>query len=278
MLALSQYGHVDWITATAPYKLRASVELDVALAFDSVQRIMFPREEVKRGTWMSYSGFRVPHLFWGRNSEGVCLRASGEAAEGVWRLLDWPGIRVPRLDLAWDIWWDADYDQFAQACADDAEKARLSLPPARRRKLCLVDGMGDGDTLYLGSRKSDQFGRLYDKARESGSATYRNCWRAEVEFHDSRAGHYFRELQKQSDPSKAIAETVAQWFEVRGVQIPASTGVDSGLNSPPSRDSTDVDRSCHWLASQVAPALVRLLRYKSRTELDKILWDDDTPL
>jgi hypothetical protein len=67
-----------------------------------------------------------------------------------------------RLDLAIDV-FDVKIDPAAMAALP-----RVKAAPGTARKWSTVKGHDDGCTAYIGSRKSEKFLRIYDKAAEQG--------------------------------------------------------------------------------------------------------------
>lgn len=70
--------------------------------------------------------------------------------------------RFTRLDLAIDV-RDSEF-----SVQDYAKLIRRGEYKARAKKPNLIDGFGNGDTLYIGSRQSERMLRIYDKAKEQG--------------------------------------------------------------------------------------------------------------
>lgn len=107
---------------------------------------------------------------YGRPEMGVHLSFGGRAltslAEGgqhATALLDWclkGGARISRLDLAIDV-FGQQIDPMALA-----QSKRVEAYPGSAKKWSFVKGHDGGCTAYVGSRKSDKYLRIYDKAAE----------------------------------------------------------------------------------------------------------------
>jgi hypothetical protein len=176
------------------------------------------------------------------------------------------------VDLAVTLWARSDVEDFARLQCVRALRAREKLPASRRRRVTLIQGNGDGDTLYIGSRKSAQYGRLYDKGREDHSDAYKNAWRWEVEYHDKHACQIAAQIQKARDPEATISSTVRGWWRERGVDCPW----EPGLAAPASVDSlrrTSTDAATlAWFANQVAPAIKRVSGHIDWAEIVQALF------
>lgn len=265
------HADVDWITATLP---GSASPLDL-LRWDGARaktmRALNLEGQAKPWTWMGYVGRQVEGLAWGDREDGSILRASGQVAAVLWRSLPTDRINVSRLDIAHTFWFPEDRPDFAAQMALAACQSRDAGGLDRRRRITHVRGFGDGDTLYLGSRASDQYGRLYDKWRETGDDFYKYAWRAEIEYKRRPAVGCFRWLRAHHGPAVGMAETARQWFESRGVAIP---GVDPGAAGfypqTAARNTTDAAR-LDWLAVQVSPTVARLVDKLGRPAVEYAL-------
>jgi len=120
----------------------------------------------------------------------------------------------------------------------------------------IIDGPA-GTTLYLGSRQSEQFIRIYDKAKEQG--TDGNWKRIEMELKGDKAKMFAQEVSKHTDfvtaqrtrqAIKALVEfPTATWREIVG---DLAIGIASAKEG-----KTD---TIAWLLSLVAPAMGRYIR------------------
>jgi hypothetical protein len=186
---------------------------------------------------------------------------------------------VTRLDLAATVSLESPFIDVARTAY-----GRAITDPERclckRRKYSYVENSAGGQTCYIGSRISDQFGRIYDKGCESAKDAI--CppgmlWRYEVEFKSYRA----KKLAKQMEASaRAETETVAEaishliytWFRSRGIP----TIFD---DAPPDVDwtvelearITDDEASLKWLTVQVRPSVERLLERGREAEVFEAL-------
>jgi hypothetical protein len=76
-----------------------------------------------------------------------------------------------------------------------------------------------GDTLYLGSRTSEVFGRWYDKGLESATAKAGETIRLEIEFKKHRANSGLMGLLDSDDPVRFVAQHVLGAFEFRAGDV-----------------------------------------------------------
>jgi len=154
--------------------------------------------------------------------------------------------RVTRLDLAKDatdegislpeIWRDID-----GKCSN-----------GRTKKFSQVQGSDGGHTIYGGSRESERFLRIYDKAKEQGDGIgdYKRC-----------------ELELKGDVARAVAVMLSEsdkWGEIFNglltnmVNVPCKSfqsflGGSNAIGTPKIEKQTDREK---WIETQVISAVV----------------------
>lgn len=179
--------------------------------------------------------------------KGCCLNMSGQACrefETFSRSLDWPMFfsrlelldgNVTRLDLAYDD--RTGVILLPRLAMDIAD--RNFIGHARRSERLYSDNIDDdiqGLTVYVGSRKSALYIRIYDKAAERGYHPSECHWvRVEIQMRDDRAmmaarsvatdpnignvfagilSNYLRVLQPTCDSNKSRWPTAEYWQRI----------------------------------------------------------------
>lgn len=186
----------------------------------------------------------------GTNGRIGVATASGAEASASWRDLAQFARNVSRVDLAVTGRTDAyasDVARESYRLANQVERGR-----GRPIQLTLIQGQDRGDTLYVGSRKSDVLGRLYDKQQESRDPVYRGCWRWEVQYRRAPALAALKGLASAKKPSDVCAATVGRWFTDRGISAPFRPSADAMLLRPP-KVLPDDQRWLAWVRRCVAP-------------------------
>jgi DNA relaxase NicK len=154
----------------------------------------------------------------------------------------------------------------------DALAESMSRPKPRRFTVDQWGSAGHTETVYIGSRSSQQFARVYDKELQSGDAYYAGCVRFEVQFKSELARAMGAALYASVlQPSYECAAICKAWFAQRGVQVPGtlhSPHYNLPRVSPP---DTDDARTLRWLHRQVSPSIVGLLQRVSRTTIMQVL-------
>ncbi len=256
---------IDWLTVTSKRRDGGSALLAV---FDR-----YKDGPVKDVRFFGFDCLRDENgLTWGQRSiDGrYIFIASGQIAAEVWRMVVPWATKVTRIDLAVDVWLDTPRDQIKQS-------ARLVLSPAleTRLKYTYITGTKGvkrqraGDTLYVGSRQSAQFGRFYDKGLQQGTAQPGKWLRYEVEYKSASAVQMAKAAiaQREAALGELISCTVHDWFLRRDVVPVFSPNSDTpGLVVRSQMQQTTKERKLAWLNSQVRPTIQYLFEQGLRSE------------
>lgn len=218
-----------------------------------------PMAEWSRKKVLGYVGSGTKSAFYGARMDGWLFRSSGEGSNTAYRQ-DWPlTTKCTRIDLALTVWYAAPWPTLAVEVAEAARAARDTGAMHRSTRLCYYDGLGDGDSTYIGSRSSEQMLRVYDKGAESQEPRYNGSWRWEIEFKGGRSQLAWRELRGHLDASQSIMETVGGWLAERGIPIgPGDCGPDC-IRVIVTGGTSDDPARLDWLAKAVRPTVAGLL-------------------
>lgn len=223
-----------------------------------------------------YAGAGIASMRWGYSEHlGYILLISGADAERFWQRLEPGKHRVTRLDLCVDF-----RPKISRLMAQE-----LFTGVSRERKaefpmLSLFIGPKGGDTLYVGSRHSQQFGRLYDKGVESEKEKPGVQWRAEIEYKKPLAGAMAGELILEDSVTRqqAIVDTVLNWFIDRDIDVIEGHISERAITVSMEQRITTADRKLAWLHSQVHPTVQRLISLGLGREVMKSLALDEEAL
>lgn len=240
---------VDWITATHPIG-------DEGWKFEqlSEELLQGQREagkEVKRATLRDYTGWRGEHLFTGMREQDAIIVASQEVSARHWPDISRAARNVSRLDLQASVWTHGEQPQLARW-----SYSRLKRSPAKRgrpRSFTLIRSHPHGETLNLGKRSSDAYGRLYDWTAAHKAGPAQTVWRYEVEFKRAYALGHARHLLAVPDPRTASAQLVHGWFTKRGVEPTWHVG-DPRLSNGERLVSPDRD-ALAWFESSLSKTI-----------------------
>lgn len=221
--------------------------------------------DLKPWDWKGYRGIRSGSVECGERPDGVFVRISGALAAEEWRPIARHAAHVSRLDLAVTVRLLSE----ANPAADVYRTTNPALKQGRGRRVQKgrhIETWTEGDTTYLGSRKSDRYGRIYDKGKESHDPAFKDCWRWEVEYKGDTATPLSNVLQASDVESTAVLAYVWSDFEAFGA--PPTWGLGAEVHRfVATRPKSDDLRRLEWLRTQVAPSVRILIDHGRRAEL-----------
>jgi len=190
------------------------------------------KEETRKGNklrkWrlMGYEGNHVGAVEWGMRDDSSCLvRLIGDVADRrLTDVLSLAGI-VTRLDLA--VTWRGEpanphvgRNAYSEAMVRYKEKARAARPSR-------IENGDGGSTVYLGSRESEYFLRIYDKGHEAiekndtaGIERYRDCWRFELEAKGPLSIRLAKRVNTTSDRPVYVQQYLHDYLSDHGITPP----------------------------------------------------------
>jgi len=241
---------VDWLTCT-------SNDDKVGLAWFE----MFQRLAVEPREWNNpwYVGKSDEHIRWGYNSKmGYIFISSGVLADVVFQQTVPVARKVTRIDVQVTV-------RLQKANCEVARNGYRVNSASPNRKYGLIQNSRNGQTLYVGSRTSAQFGRVYDKGVESGYDEPGRLWRYEVELKKPVSDTAARQLANWSNPEKGqeshyqIVPFVFDWFLHRGVGPVFAREGQNDIVTEVGRRITSDEKKLEWLRTQVRPTIQYLL-------------------
>jgi len=209
---------------------------------------------------------------YGRPEMGVHLALSGRAlkslAEGgqsATAMLDWvikQDGKITRLDLAIDA-FEVEINPLKLAACP-----RVALDPGTARKWSSVESANGGKTAYIGSRKSERFLRVYDKAAEQGRQG--ELWtRFEIELKGQSARVAGQAMSLLSDAERPhyIKGLIKALFNPDDETFRQVINADAVLLE--TTKDTD-DNTVDWLINSVAKTIAKTM--VRRADVD--LWNE----
>lgn len=228
--------------------------------------------KTKKHKMESYTGLTGNNTFYGQRTQNnkthYMMRCWGEFATDMLMMSDNLLVKCTRIDLQITIPITPAYN--SRSLYDHLSNKEREWK-WRRKNVSIIQS-GDGlDTIYIGSRSSDRFYRIYVKPDSSGKPAY---IRFEVEFKKEFAAAIREAVLKGRagfrDLLRAELETlpIGNNFVLRSFE--AALGVKMTSISPvrvETRSST-ID----WMNNQVDPAVVRMLNsHEHRDTMREIL-------
>lgn len=248
---------IDWITATTAKTRIGMAWFDIWLKIAEENGVEFS----KPWAWMGYEGSMTDGARWGKREDGFILVVSGYRADLVCARVEPTASNITRLDLAVTIELE---DRLVGLCRDHYNAVTRSSES--QRKYSIVENKSLGQTVYVGSRASNQYGRIYDKSQEEGKQAGWK-YRYEVVFKQPLAkphllemhtDRYSREVTEKY--GKYIRSTVWNWFYDRDI-VPLfyPESVYPQVVQTQYR-ATTIDRKFEWLRRSVSPTIAKLMK------------------
>lgn len=218
------------------------------------------KDFTKPWAWQGYVGWQVGQVCVGERLDGCIVRLVGKAAHD-WAKAKLPaGHNITRLDIALTVW--GVYDQSTQIAlhSEQAERYRKTLQN-RPFRVRLIDGKGDGDTLYCGSRSSELWLRIYDKERApNGGNEYKTALRYECECKEQLAHRAYQGCVSGGYSAASCLSVLTGLLARRGVSPVAIGSVLQKYIGPSILPISSLESSLSWLEKQVKPTVARLMR------------------
>jgi hypothetical protein len=259
---------VDWLTVTCPRGQAADTL--IARASDLLHQAESAGNRVLPLHFSGYRGWRSVGIAYGRRKDGAIASLSSRAAAMNWKEFYNESTNVTRCDLQITC-ADSTHNAFR------AEIAYHLMQENRKRRgrpisASLRLNSGGGQSLYLGSPKSDIIGRLYDKGVEAKFAPAGACHRFEAQYRREPAKRTIRALYQVENIHDYIATLVVAYFSDRGLAVPKIQGDSAAfefLTQSYYRASSETDdaRSLRWLGTFVASTVRRLIESGKRAEV-----------
>lgn len=202
-----------------------------------------------------FSGHRLGDLGIATNGPSHWVTVSGYFAETEAPILFRVADHATRVDLAVTAEFNPRVEELASR---EYYRFEAQDPEATTKKHSLILSENGGQTFYIGSRKSSRFGRLYDRGARAGTHIPGQCWRWEVEYKGDKADQIRTDLTRLDHASTIKAGLVTDFFQGRGIAIPALVGPVSMVEHG-STHAKSLYNTLEWYAQQVAPSVKRLI-------------------
>lgn len=191
---------------------------------------------------------------------GFLLTASSDVAHLTWEKVLPTASNISRLDLQYSF--RAEGAKHSEGGEGPLMGLYLKLKQSehsRKRMYKCIENSKGGETMYIGSRSTDQFGRFYNKSIESG-LDVKDVYRLEVEYKKPRSYHLFKKLYKEMRTggieALLIRDEVLSWFERRGAVVTELFRRTDPVSV--SKVLSSDDKKFKWLRTSVSPTLVDL--------------------
>lgn len=256
---------IDWITATRPQD-------GSQRAFEAVgEELLCQQKEegrtLQRATLRDYTGYRGDSLFVGTREQDSIIVASSDVAARHWQTIARTARNVSRLDVQASVWTHGEQPALARWSYNRLKR----VPPGRGRprSFTLIRTHPYGETLNVGKRQSDCYGRLYDWSTAHSQGEAATIWRYEVEYKRAQALGNARTLLGTTDVGAEVSSLVHRWFSSRGLQPTWAAG-ESRLSNGAALVMQTRDPLA-WFRSSVSKTVAReIKRHGLRAVVDAL--------
>lgn len=204
----------DWLTCTSSPKGVSDALEDAAMA--ELYKEKAEHGQVRSALRLGFSGHQGDGIFCGRRDSLRMVILSGPRCTPLAKQFIPLATNVSRLDLQVTVWTEGEVPHLAEW----SYKKLNGVAPRRGTpsKLLFIQGRPAGETLNVGSRVSDSYGRLYDKAAESKLGEPRTVWRYECEFKRAYAKRFAVALAEAERTETYAIGRVHEWWTKKGLQ------------------------------------------------------------
>jgi hypothetical protein len=244
---------VDWVTLTTTAK-KSKVAFWRYFNHIAAEDLQAGYKLVNGGAYGFY-GKRARHALIAEKEERMMLQVSGKRAQGA-PTLCYQGDNCTRIDI--QITFKVP-DGDVSSWLFNAEKEAREHVRSRGKppKVAMVVSNAKAETVYIGSRASEVFIRLYDKYAECEEEWARGCVRAEVEIKGNRAKALWAHLYVENAGTLYLLQCLLFILTQRGITLPRLYLPTEPIY-PSKETNTKESVSLAWLATQVAPTVKRL--------------------
>lgn len=248
---------IDWLTVTTDVRRIGIAWADFFAEIAAENGFSF----TKPWAFWGFIGWQTEHCRYGRRLETGehILIVSSWPADRLWQKVCPVARNVTRLDLAVTLKMDV-----AQPGVGAAHYA--AIEGNNQRKNSLMVNRNGGETLYIGSRHSDQFGRFYDKGVQMKKEPPGTIYRYEVVVKKGLTPILLKSLLAGANVpgekavlAHKIRAFVWDWFDNRDITPIFSRGQQDRLELSVEFTATTVDRKLKWLAHAVSPTIRKLM-------------------
>lgn len=249
------WSGIDWLSASY-----SSDAIDYELVLDRWQESLIHQIDSDYKAIPAYlngyQGARTRYLFFGTRDDGCFIQVTSGMADELFPAIWRDGCNISRLDVQVTLKYDRGIQDEAQKIYSNINRRNRTASAANRVSARYITSTQGGGTVYVGSAKSRQYGRIYDKYAESGEECYRNAWRYETVLKNNIATSVAQKIPMSRDRRcDHTVNVVCEWFARRAIRIRALSNVEWVSIDTPVIPPSDAASKLKWLETQVAPSI-----------------------
>lgn len=125
-------------------------------------------------------------------------------------------------------------------------------------KVKLIEENRKAQTVYIGSRSSDNYMRIYDKYQESGEEAYKGCVRVELEIKGKTSKGVWKKMSEEGAGEGYLTKILYAYARKVGIEMPEDVGGSSVEVYKPTM-MRNIEKTLAWIQKSVAPSISRLV-------------------
>ena len=246
-------ARIDWLTVTGRTDGKGQQLLDKAIEIGAT--LLDKGDSSRDSSFQGYKGRVCGSFFYGWRLSGSCVRLGGNVAKSHWSTFASLADNVSRCDLAVTV--ESTPVESKLATSFWSKLPNRVSTSGRPVEYTLIQTRHGGQTLYIGDRSSDKYGRIYDKNKESKGVYPPGAWRFEVEYKGASANLVAERLLAITNEAQAVYGIVAPRFDHWKCSIPAAVPDVSWTDQAIYARTTNQSRM-KWLRESVASTIQKL--------------------
>lgn len=245
---------VDWITLTAKDHTLAGTLTDVGTQLLEECRAL--GDEVSPFNWKGFEGWCVRGVEVATRYDCSMVRLHGREANDHWTKLSPHAQNCSRIDLQTTLSVEGEeVDHLLARIHRAVQRKKLH---GKKLQWHYRRDSSRGNTVEVGRRPSQKFGRIYNKHFESKLDHYRGCARLEAELKGDEAYRVWRSLSRSPRAMLWTAGYLHTFFSDRAVEFGIPREFCHLIEClPQARDS---ERKLEWLRKSVRPSVIKWIR------------------
>lgn len=253
---------IDYITVTATDPPKSKTLRDIG--YELIEKEAEAGNPVKKWRGLGYAGLFCGSASVGVGEQGVLVRLSSGLARDEWKEPFFYSMNCTRLDVQVTLREQRSADEVLreQWAAIGLKRNTMVRPPKAKE----VSSHSRMETIMLGVRQSDRYGRIYDKGLESGLPELDRAVRFELETKNAVAKNLARYLAQSKDLSADVGREISRFLQKRGGRLPIA--VSSAEGAPCPRSAPRRLEKLAWLQRCVKPIISDYVR---RGRLQEVL-------
>jgi DNA relaxase NicK len=217
---------------------------------------------------LGYHGVQCGDARWGINKQGVMAVLSADTSHELTPVMAYFADHWSRIDYAVTV---IDRDDVFNPSEQYFWQWREKHPEGKGPlNVTRIQSTRGGSTLFLGSRGSARYTRVYNKHVESDGQYPPGSWRFELELKREQSEQAHASWKEHLHGITYIQGMAVSQLEEHGFPIPFDPLEHPTHRGVPAK-VRDVDRTLKWLETQVAPSIDWVKEAVGNEEVKRIL-------